>query len=205
MPQPVAHVLVVDEDDTVVSGLFKTMLRSEQASEFVRAEETDRAGGTEIIDDGGASALLVIPAGFQDAVLRESPAQLELVTNPAEKIRPMIVTVGVEVLVDAVFYLHRILGDELRKIVESAEGDAPPTDEAIAEISVGINRVMRKVDKYVSPAGHHGEGRGRRGRGPGGRSASGTPDAARHRPDGPALDGSRDSAVMSGPRRRQAP
>ena len=54
-------------------------------------------------------------------------------------------------VVDAVFYVHRILGSELRKIVETTEGDEPPTDEAIAEISVGISRVVRRVQKYVSP------------------------------------------------------
>lgn len=150
-PKPVAHLLVADEDDTIVSGLFRTLLRSEQASEFVRMEETDRAAGREVLDDGDASALLVIPAGFQDAVLRESPAQLELVTNPAETIKPKILTVGMEVLVDAVFYIHRILGDELRKIVESTQGGEAPDDAAISEISVGINRVMRKVEKYVFP------------------------------------------------------
>ena len=150
-PKPVVRLLVADEDNTVVSGLFKTVLRSEQASEFVRMEETERTEGREVIDDGDASALLVIPTGFQDAVLRESSAQLELVTNPAETIKPMILTVGLEVLADAVFYLHRILGDELRKIVESTDGGEPPSDEAISEISVGINRVLRKVEKYVSP------------------------------------------------------
>lgn len=150
-PKPVAHLLIADEDDTVVSELFKTLLRSEQAGEFIRLEEVSRADGRDAIDDGDASALLVIPAGFQDAVLRESPAQLELVTNPAETIKPMILTVGLEVMVDAVFYVHRILGDELRKIVESIDRDGPPTDEAIAEISFGINRVMRKIEKYISP------------------------------------------------------
>ena len=150
-PKPVAHLLVADEDDSLVSEFFSTVLRSEQASEFLRVEETDRAAGRDVVDDGDASALLVIPAGFQDAVLRESPAQLELVTNPAESIKPLILTVGLEVLVDAVFYAHRILGAELRKIVEATEGDAAPSDEAIAEISIGINRVMRKVQKYVSP------------------------------------------------------
>ncbi len=150
-PKPVAHLVVADEDDSVVSGLFKTMLRSEQAGDFIRLEESDRAEGRAIVDDGGASALLVIPAGFQDAVLRESPAELELVTNPAETIKPMILKVGLEVLVDVVFYVHRIFGNELRKIVESTERDAPPTDEAIAEISIGINHVIRRIRKYASP------------------------------------------------------
>ena len=150
-PKPVAQLMVADEDKSVASGLFKTVLRSEQANEFIRMTESDRTSGREVIDNGKASALLVIPAGFQDAVLRESPAQLQLVTNPAESIKPMILTVGLEVLVDMVFYLHRILGPELRKIVDSTEGDAPPSDDAISEISVGINHVLRKVQKYVSP------------------------------------------------------
>ncbi len=149
--KPVAHLLIADEDNTTVSGLFKTLLRSEQVSDFVRMEETDRAAGRETIDDGEASALLVIPEGFQGAVLRESQAQLELVTNPAETIKPKILTVSMEVLADVVFYLHRILGEEIRKIAENVDGDEAPSDEAIAEISVGINQVMRKVGKYIFP------------------------------------------------------
>ena len=33
--QKVARLLVADEDNTVVSGFFKTVLRSEQANEFI--------------------------------------------------------------------------------------------------------------------------------------------------------------------------
>jgi ABC-type Na+ efflux pump permease subunit len=150
-PKPVAHLLVVDEDETVASGLFQTLLRSEQMSEFLSMEETNRAEGHELIDDGDASALLVIPEGFQDTVLREEPAELELVTNPAETIKPKILTVGMEVVVDAVFYLHRLLGEELRAIVDSTDGDEAPDEEAIANISVDISRVIRKVEKYTFP------------------------------------------------------
>ncbi len=145
-PQPVAKLLIADEDDSFVSGLFQTMLESEQASQFLDVERTDRESGREVLDDGDASGLLILPKGFQDAVLLEEPAEMQLITNPSETIKPQILATGLEVVTDGVFYLHRILGDEIRQIA-----DGPTEDEQISTISVSIRGVVRKIEKYVFP------------------------------------------------------
>src|SRR5262245_9141667 len=84
---PRATVLVADEDGTFVSGLLSTALaRAPLDLTPVALEE-----GRRRIDDGDATALLVVPAGFQQAVLDGvSTAELALVTNPSQQILPNI-------------------------------------------------------------------------------------------------------------------
>ena len=148
-PRPVTQLLVADEDDSFVSGLFLSLLQNERAAEFVKAEKVERAAGLERIGEGDASAMLVIPPEFGDALLREEPSELLLVTNPAESIKPKILADGMEVLVDGVFYLHRLFGDEIRDFID--ERDTAPSDDEVATISVAITRVVRKIEKYLFP------------------------------------------------------
>src|SRR5512134_141601 len=79
---PRATVLVADEDGTFVSGLLRTAL----AQAPLDLEPVELDDGRRRIDDGDATALLVVPAGFQQTVLDGvSSAELTLVTNPAQQ------------------------------------------------------------------------------------------------------------------------
>ena len=82
---PRATVLVVDEDATAASGLLAAALGRVPILDLdpVALDE-----GRRRIDSGDATALLVVPAGFQQAVLGGSAVKLTLVTNPAERILP---------------------------------------------------------------------------------------------------------------------
>ncbi len=151
-PEPQAHVLVVDEDDSLVSGLLVGAMGQGRAASLVNAEVVDAEEGRERIEAGEATALLVIPAGFADAVLRERPATLTLRTNPAERILPGIVEEWLSVLVDGVYYAQRLLGDEL-----GAMADGPPDSSAampdafVSNLSVRINRLVSGAAEWLSP------------------------------------------------------
>jgi len=150
-PKHQAHVLIVDEDDTFLSGFLVGALTQEEAGGFVRAEKVTPADGRERIDRGKATALLVIPEGFSEGVLREEPTELSLVTNPSQRILPGIVEESLSMFVDAVFYLHRFLGDDLREMADGpAEGNTFP-DQRIADFSVKINRVVADLQDTVFP------------------------------------------------------
>ena len=96
-PKPVAKVLVVDEDQSFVSGLLLRALSEENSKGFIDAEFVDATSGRARIDRGEATALLTIPEGFSDAVLKEEPLALLLVTNPAQRILPHIVEEGLRI------------------------------------------------------------------------------------------------------------
>jgi ABC-2 type transport system permease protein len=149
-PAPVARVLVVDLDDSFVSRALVRALSSEQAG-MIEAELVADAGeARERIDEGEASALLVLPEGFARAVLREEPCTLRLVTNPAQRILPGIVESALEMLGEAVFYVHRVFGDELRDLALASEG-AGFDDFAVAQTSVRIRGDVERIADHLFP------------------------------------------------------
>jgi ABC-type multidrug transport system permease subunit len=147
-PPPKARVLVADEDDSFVSGL---LLQSLGRVEVIEVQRAPRAEARARIDAGDASAMLVIPAGFGDAVLDDRPTTLQLVTNPAQRVLPGIVEQTLRILVDGAFYARRLLGEPLREVRGGPPAGQPFPDETVARISVSINQLMTRVRPYLLP------------------------------------------------------
>ncbi len=151
-PAPRVHLLIADEDDSFGSRLLLGFCEQEQTGLTIRTEKVDRKAGRQRLDQGEASALLVIPEGFAEAVLKEEPTTLLLVTNPAQRIMPGIVEELLGLLRDAAFYAHRLLGSEIREMVDGPldENDFF-RDATIARMSISINQKMTRLDRYLSP------------------------------------------------------
>jgi len=151
-PSPQAHLLVSDQDNSVLSKMLVGALSQDATGEFVRAEEVSLEDGQSRMDKGDATALLVIPDGFERAVLMEEPSTIGLVTNPAQTILPGIVEEGLSILVDGIFYMHRLVGEDLRELATGPpEGMQFFTDARIAEFSVKIKAIMESLTSYISP------------------------------------------------------
>lgn len=151
-PKPQALVLVVDEDDSFVSGLLVGALSQDRVGGVMRAETVELEAGRRRVQDGEASALLVIPDGFGEAVLAEEPTTLTLRTNPAQRILPGIVEESLAALGEGVFYLHRVLGDEVRDIAAGPDGGTPESrDVQVADIAVRINRAVEELQDVLFP------------------------------------------------------
>lgn len=148
-PAPRARVFVVDRDDSFASHLLVQALSSERAG-IIEALVLGESEARERLDDGDGSALLVIPSGFGAALLDERAMALELVTNPAQRILPGIVRSALEILCEGTFYLHRLLGDEVRAIAdEAAQGGL--AELRVAEASVRIRRDMERAGPFLFP------------------------------------------------------
>lgn len=149
---PRARLLVDDRDGSLVSRLFLGALGQGQLAEMIEVERVDSIAGRARIARGEASAFLVVPAGFGSAVLREDPAELRLVRNPAQRVLPGIVEETLSILVEAVFYLQRLLREPIERVVEGPPpgADALP-DSTIAGVSVTINRLVERVQPYLFP------------------------------------------------------
>jgi ABC-type Na+ efflux pump permease subunit len=147
---PQAHVLIADEDDSFVSTLLAGAFS--QAGDMFVAESVTAEEGRARLDDGDASALLIIPAGFGEAVMDDTPTTLELVTNPAQRILPGMVQGVLEVLVDGAFYVQQMLGETLREMaVEPPEGSHTFPSAQVAAWSVTINGTVERVMEVVDP------------------------------------------------------
>lgn len=148
---PRATLLIADQDQSLVSDLFVTVLGREELR-VIDAERVSLAEGRRRLDAGGASALLVIPKGFGQAVLEDAPSELALWTNPSQTILPGIAEQTLGVLVDLVFYAQRILGDDVREVVDDLGGfDGTPSNDAVSQISLAVNGVFRRAERYILP------------------------------------------------------
>lgn len=151
-PRPQAHVLVADRDDSFLSGLLVGAMSQEAAGGFIRAERVDERDGRARMERGEATALVVIPEGFSRAVLREEPAVLALVTNPSKPILPGMVEEGLSIFVDGMFYVHRLVGEDLRGFADGPPAGAGTFDDAtIAAFSTKMNRLAAELEGYLSP------------------------------------------------------
>lgn len=139
-PAPKLHLLVADEDDSFGSRLLLGALAQGRATEFIQTESVDQTAGRNRLEHGQGTALLIIPKGFAQALLRERPTRLTLLTNPSQRFLPGIAEELLRSAADAVFYLHRLAGPEFH---EPAQGSSGPrralgaADFARAGASIG--------------------------------------------------------------------
>jgi ABC-type Na+ efflux pump permease subunit len=147
-PRPTARLLIVDEDQSLISGLLVRALSEQNTRGLIHSETVAADEGRRQLGAGKASALLTLPAGFDDAILREQPLALPLLINPAERILPRLVEETLGLLVDGHFYLHRLVGEDLRWLATLGRA---PTDAEIAAFSGRLRERLARLGRYVNP------------------------------------------------------
>ena len=147
---PTGTLLVADEDATFVSGFFVGAFSQEQLGDLIIVEQVSLEDGELRINQGEASGFLTIPEGFQNALLNEEPVTLTLKTNPAQTILPGIIEDITEILLDAGFYAQRLIGPEIKAIMDASDGGSP-SNAFVAGISVDIQNKIETIADKLSP------------------------------------------------------
>lgn len=147
-PKPRGLVLIADQDNSLISSFLANAYTQGKLGEMLTVQRVPLEEGRRRIGTGDASALLVIPKGFGQAVLRNQPAQLQLVTNPAQYILPGIVREVTSSLLEGAWYLQQLIGDELNQF---AGRDTAPPDALVASFSVKVSRLASGLRRYVDP------------------------------------------------------
>ena len=149
---PTARILLVNQDDSAIGHLLGAALGASGADAFLSVEEVGLQTGQERIGDGDGTALLIVPAGFGDALLNDRPTELTLIVNPAAPTLSAIVIEGLEIIGEAAFYGQRMLGEPIREI---AAGPGPDLDffdsAAIADLAAEINDRLRAAGNLLNP------------------------------------------------------
>ncbi|MGF1507890.1 MAG: ABC transporter permease [Myxococcota bacterium] len=152
---PTAELLLVDEDDSLISGLLATALSGGagdgDAAQLIHVEMVDRTEGEARMQRGEASALLIVPKGFGEAVLRKQSTELELLTNPAQTILPAVVEETLSILVDATFYAQQLFGEEFATILDAADDGAAPEREQISAIALSVDDTVKRAAPLLLP------------------------------------------------------
>jgi len=149
---PQGRLLVADEDNSLASRLLTGAFNQGQLAEMILVEKSDRQAGAARIRRGDGSALLIIPNGFGSALLRDEPARLTLLTNPAQTILPGIIEETLSILTEAGFYIQQVAGDELRAMAKGPpQGAGTFPDAVVAVFSARINRQVERLRAYLDP------------------------------------------------------
>ena len=144
--RPNGKLLIVDEDQGIGATLLAGAFSQGALSNMISIEKVEREEGRRRINEGDASALLIIPKNFTIALLEGKAAQLHLVRNPAQRILPSIIEEALSTLTDAAFYLQIVAGPQLREAARGA-----PSDADIAQMSVQFRHAVANSRKYLAP------------------------------------------------------
>lgn len=149
---PRIALFVCDRDDSGVSRLLMKLLTQAGGEDVpIDARAVELEPGRAAIGAGEASALVVIPAGFADALLGRGEARIELVTNPAQRILPGLIEQALQAGVDLVFYAQRLVGPELEILRAQIDEDRAPTRAEVLELAAAVQDAVESLETLLLP------------------------------------------------------
>ena len=149
---PRGRLLVADEDESFLSSAIGGTAVQGPIAELFDVTPVDRDEGRRIMDAGDASALVILPAGLQEAVLGRGTAEIQLVTNPSQRILPGMIEEALEIAVELAFYGERLLGGPARRILDGPPGGGDFfSNAAVAVLSTAVNTRLQELGDTLSP------------------------------------------------------
>jgi len=88
---PKINLAIVNNDNYIGSKIFIEAFNSSQTNEMFNIKNTDEITGKKLIKNNKVSALIIIPKGFSEALLKKTNTQLILIKNPSQQFLPNIV------------------------------------------------------------------------------------------------------------------
>ena len=123
---PHGLLLVADEDNSIASARFLDGFRRDPLDKMVTIEKVTAGAGRARIGRGDGSAFLFMRKGLQKAFLMNLPYQLELYTNPSERILPQLIQETLSITIEAAGYFRRASGAPLIEVENVALHEAKP-------------------------------------------------------------------------------
>lgn len=148
---PRIKVLIENRDqDGFLSEAIVGMLGQEEGQQYLEVVLVGEEG-RDLMAEGEASALVVLPEDFTQNVLDRKPAAIPIVLNPAEGIKPEIVVQGGEVMATYLDQTARLLGAELGTIQDMIEQDEVPAAAKVGAVAGRITERVAGIQDYVFP------------------------------------------------------
>ena len=143
---PPTTVLFLDEDDTLVSGALPQVFSGGPAKDFFELSQVpDKAEAVRQFKRGQAAALIVVPRGFQDAVLNGTRAELGFYANPTQSIGPEIARSMLQMTALIGNGLYAEAREPISRIRAFTKAGHEPTSEEVGDISRGFYEAGRRL------------------------------------------------------------
>lgn len=145
---PPIPVLFIDEDKSFASSAVPQFFAGGPMKDsFTVRTIDDRAEARRLFEKNEASALIVAPKGFQDALLAGTRAELLLYKNPVQTFMPEAVAAVAEMGTTVANGLYAQAAAPIRRIRELSSSGRTSTEEDVAEIARGFYRAAQSFGK----------------------------------------------------------
>lgn len=144
-------MLVSDEDDSFASRFVQSAFTQGDLAKMVDLQKTETPAGRKMMNEGKASAMLIIPKGFGDDLLEGRTVELKLLKNPSESILPGVAADIVKSIAVMTDYGSRVLNAPLRAMRTLGEGEQFPSETEWLAVSAAMRISMERVHRFVMP------------------------------------------------------
>jgi hypothetical protein len=142
---PPIKVLFLDEDNTLTSRAVPQFFAGGPMKDYFELAPVDaRENAKRLFESWEASALIVVPKGFQDALLNGRKAELQLYKNPIQTFSPEVVDSVLEMAAAIGNGLMAQAREPLARVQKLVTAGRIPSEEDIAEISRGVFRAGQR-------------------------------------------------------------
>ena len=143
-------VAVVDEDQSIVTSVFRSLLTEQRSIEHLDPIFVQRAEALRMLHENQISAILAFPTNFGSNYIRGATGlKLEVIKNPAQSFMPAIVEELGAVTVSGLNAISRNLNSEFPKI-RAATTNAE-SSERIADIVKRVGDRLKNLSAYIDP------------------------------------------------------
>ncbi len=148
---PAIHILVENRDpDGFLSGALVSALGSPQSADYLIVEAVGDEG-LAMMEDGKASALVIIPRGFSQGIMAGTPTVIRIVRNPSEGIKPEIVVLGGELVATYLDQGSRLLGGDLGAVDTMIKADVLPSAALVGALASHLMESIAGTQDYLFP------------------------------------------------------
>jgi ABC-2 type transport system permease protein len=143
-------VLLADNDRGFAANFLKQGMKQGKLAELIDIAEVDSAEGRSLMDEGKASALIEIPAGFTTGILDGKPVELALVKNPQETFLPLIVEEVTKTMAVMIDGAARVFEKPIGEARGMLTADRWPTAAEISGLLTEAKPRIALVKDYVA-------------------------------------------------------
>jgi len=149
-PEFTLKVFLLDREDGVLGGFLSGASQQRDDGTTLEIVPVGEEGFARM-EQGEASAMLVIPERFTDRLLDGEDVSLQLVLNPAESIKPEIARQGAEVIATYLDVLVKSAGDRLGHLRDLLDADEMPPLVVVTAITGEIYGEMVRAEPILFP------------------------------------------------------
>ena len=143
-----AHLIIADQEKSASSQLFIHLLEEQEQLnwlEIERFKEIDTYQAKQHLLNSEASALLVIPIGFEAAILKEKSLSLDFFINPSHRVLPEVLKEGFQSFAKMIFYLHHLYGSEIRQLVDKKNIENLNNQQFQLHLQQQLNLILKDI------------------------------------------------------------